>query len=278
VSQNYHYDDLVAYYAVTQKPFELRGKALYTLHAHEEYELYYFLRGNCTYLVEGSIYPLSPGSIMIMRPAEIHCINLEGDNEYERLSIRFSQKVISAIDPNGLLLAPYLDRPLGKGNLYPASQLSLTTHTVLMRMFSQTREMDEYERRLLILSGLVTSLEEIRDIFLKRNSVPMDTKEPETVGIELLRYVNTHLETDLSLDTLSAHFFLSKSQINRKFKKLTGTSAGEYINTKRILYARQRIMEDGISARQACNEVGYSDYSSFYRAYKKKYGTSPGQK
>ena len=75
------------------------------------------------------------------------------------------------------------------------------------------------------------------------------------------------------------HFFISASQANRIFKKSIGSSIWEYVIIKRLMAAKDMI-EKGEGARTASEKCGFSDYSSFYRAYRKKYGNierSPGE-
>ncbi len=43
-------------------------------HIHDRCEVFLFVSGNAQYLVEGSVYPLERGSLLIMRPGEAHCI------------------------------------------------------------------------------------------------------------------------------------------------------------------------------------------------------------
>ena len=42
------------------------------MHAHDDIEIYYFISGDCYYMVEGTKYRLKTGDIMIMRPLEAH--------------------------------------------------------------------------------------------------------------------------------------------------------------------------------------------------------------
>ena len=44
----------------------------FPLHVHDDYELYCMVSGDVGYIVEGRTYELQPGSLMIMRRAEIH--------------------------------------------------------------------------------------------------------------------------------------------------------------------------------------------------------------
>ena len=49
---------------------------------HDRCEAYLFISGNAQYLVEGSVYPLERGSLLIMRPGEAHCVRFLGETLY----------------------------------------------------------------------------------------------------------------------------------------------------------------------------------------------------
>ena len=59
------------------------------LHTHEGFEVYLFLNGEGTYVVEGSEYRLEPGTVLIMRAAEMHKANIAAGIPYERATIHF---------------------------------------------------------------------------------------------------------------------------------------------------------------------------------------------
>ena len=94
----------------------------FPIHAHETPEIYLFLSGRGEYLVEGTHYPLSPGDLFLMRPAETHKLLIEPDVPYRRMAVHFSSDQFASLDPDGRLLKPFFDRPLGQRNHYPAAQ------------------------------------------------------------------------------------------------------------------------------------------------------------
>jgi AraC-like DNA-binding protein len=55
-----------------------------------------------------------------------------------------------------------------------------------------------------------------------------------------------------------------------------GVSIFSYLTTKRIALAQQ-MLEDGTPAVDAAYQVGFGDYSVFYRAYRKITGESPAK-
>ena len=70
--------------------------------------------------------------------------------------------------------------------------------------------------------------------------------------------------------------FISKAQLWRSFKETTGYSPWNYITLKRLIKAKQ-LIESGEAPTKIFSECGFSDYTTFYRAYKKHFGHSPNQ-
>ena len=60
----------------------------------------------------------------------------------------------------------------------------------------------------------------------------------------------------------------------RRFRRETGYSIHGYVTEKRLLLA-QRLLAQGASPSEVGAQVGYQDYSTFSRAYKKQFGRGP---
>jgi len=265
IIEEFNMKELYVRYAVDEAPDDRDFK----MHIHEWCEIYCFVSGNAEYLVEGARYPLKNGSVLIMRPAESHRAKILGNEKYERYAVNFSFAATDILDPRRILMKPFLDRPLGRGNLYSARELGGET----IRFFEEMRGCgDEYERQLEISTRLFLLLEMINKAYLRRLN---DEYAPPTELSELLvAYVNDHLFEKLSVSLLAERFFLSTSQVGRIFRRATGASPWEYITIKRLTAAREKI-HCGVSAGSAAEGSGFEDYSSFYRAYVKRFGCSP---
>lgn len=238
------------------------------MHTHDNIEIYYFISGNCTYMIEGTAYPLKPHDILFKRPLEAHMLVVNSaDVPYERMGISLSPEAFRAIDPHNVLFDAMMARPLGTGNRFTAADFGHNLCTELMNRLAQNGgSMDRVE----ILSILLFISAEASRVLRNKGL----TKRSSDVGPRLIDYVNEHLFSDLSLADVSHIFFLSQSQVNRIFKAHTGSSLRQYVTIKRLLTARDRI-RSGITAAEACFECGYNDYSAFYRAYTKAFGCSP---
>ena len=266
----YEYTDsqLHIHHAVDQQPSDED----FPMHLHENYEILYFISGNAAYLVEGSVYPLTPGSLVVMRPSESHKVKILGDQMYERYSLSFDPALLAIVDPENRLLTPFLDHPLGQNNFYPPSAFQNDDIGELFNAMCVPAE-DAGERRITILIHLYRLLNLIRRAFTENGA--SETRQNITTPAEkIVSYINKHLFEDLSLGELSEQFFLSTSQISRLFKQATGSSVWEYITIKRLSAARRKIRE-GVSTAAVCSSCGFRDYSAFFRAYVKRFGVSP---
>ena len=62
----------------------------------------------------------------------------------------------------------------------------------------------------------------------------------------------------------------------RKFKEETGYTLHNYIVSKRLLMARNLISE-GMPVVKAAHESGFTEYSTFSRAYRRQFGQTPSE-
>lgn len=92
----------------------------------------------------------------------------------------------------------------------------------------------------------------------------------------ILQYINHNLKEDLSVETLSARYYVSKYHLMRKFKQETGYTLHNYIVNKRLLMART-LISNGMPVTKAAQESGFTEYSTFSRAYRKQFKTTPAK-
>ena len=242
----------------------------FSMHAHEQHEIYYFVSGRASYIVEGNEYRLEGGSLMIMRAGEVHKPNIQPGYAYERMALNFGSELLRAVDPDGLLERPFLAHPLGVGNLYPRALIRSGFVYECMKGMECTGS--GQERRVALLANLYPILAEIYRVYaLGKKPAAF---EPVDRMQEVISYINEHLSEELSINLLSSRFYLSKPQLSRRFKQMTGTSIWEYIMIKRLMRARQ-LIRSGERVMNAAQQCGFHDYSAFYRAYRGRYGCSP---
>lgn len=241
----------------------------YRMHTHNDVEIFLFLSGCGIFHIEGTAYTLSPGDVLVMRPAESHYIELTEDVPYERVVINFSADAFSGIDPDGLLLKTIFDRDTGKHNQYKA----FAFHGGSSMGYWQTMMAEAGDPYINLLSGLIGLLREMHNIFYRQ---PVLEATRDALEYRIVQYINNNIREPLTLDQICEEFFISKVQLCRLFRKTTATTVWKYITVKRLILARQ-LLEQGESPTKLYSKCGFNDYSTFYRAYVKHYGCAPAQ-
>ncbi|MCD0466019.1 two-component regulator propeller domain-containing protein [Flavobacterium sp. ENC] len=131
------------------------------------------------------------------------------------------------------------------------------------------------------LAQLITS----RQIMFKKfySGITKDGKE-KTTSLDndfmqkILAFINENIsEPELTVELLSSKIFLSRSQLYRKIKTLTGVSVNEFIRNVRLEKAKQLIEKGNNNINEISYKVGFTSPSYFTKCYKIKYGHLPTQ-
>jgi AraC-like DNA-binding protein len=136
---------------------------------------------------------------------------------------------------------------------------------------------DAYANELLMQVLFLEFMVELNRAAISDEVEYISTNYADSKVSEIIHYINEHLKEDLSVDTLASHFFLSRYYLMHVFKDETGYTIGNYITIKRLALA-QSIIDAGKPIADAAEQSGFGTYSTFLRAYKKTYGTSPRKK
>lgn len=94
----------------------------------------------------------------------------------------------------------------------------------------------------------------------------------------VVAYVDEHLdEPDFCISRVADEFGLSASNLSHRFKALTGINISEYINEKRMVYARSLLASSELTVNQIAHRLGYTQSSNFIRKFKTVAGMTPNE-
>lgn len=91
------------------------------------------------------------------------------------------------------------------------------------------------------------------------------------------RFINSNYSSSLTLSDIASEFGYTEDHITRLFKQKYGTTPHKYLTETRLEHALWLLLNTDLPAERICEAVGYTDFSSFWRAFKKKYSLSPGE-
>ena len=93
---------------------------------------------------------------------------------------------------------------------------------------------------------------------------------------EITQFIEKHYADPLTLTDFAKRFYISESTVSHLFKQKMGVSVYRYVTQRRLIAAKNLILR-GIALENVAEQVGFSDYSTFYRAFKGEFGISPRQ-
>ena len=84
-------------------------------------------------------------------------------------------------------------------------------------------------------------------------------------------------DSDLSVEDIGAVMNLSRVQLYRKVKALTGCSPVDLLRKARLSEAHRLLMESDLSVSEIAYKVGFTSPSYFTKCFKEEYGKVPGE-
>ncbi len=90
------------------------------------------------------------------------------------------------------------------------------------------------------------------------------------------RYILNNIKEKLSLKDIASFVHWSNEYCSTQFKKHTGKTVTDFINEQKVSLAKRMIIEGNMSLQEISAELGFAEYSYFFRVFKKITGHSPG--
>jgi AraC-like DNA-binding protein len=246
-------------------------------HIHDGFEIFCLVKGDVKYHIEGKWYKLNENDIVITNSKELHRIVVNPNLPYERLFLHVKPEFVSAFNVDDYNILGFIqNRKLGEFNkidAYDANASGIHRHLSEIELHALK---NLPESQILIKALIVQILVAINGIFSKNNVQIKNNIEYDKRIVKILEYINDNLQGKITLGELEKEFFISKYYLCELFRKNTGFSVLEYITYKRVLKAEE-LMCTGTSILEASTTVGFGDYSTFYKAFKKIMEISPKQ-
>lgn len=246
------------------------------VHHHDFYEVYFFLGGEIEYWVEGHIYRLQPGDLLLINPMELHRPMIDRKNSvYERIVLWINKNYLNSLTDEDTSLTQCFDtgNPTHR-NLIRLTKMQRSDITARLGELIRESYSKDFGGRLCATGIFMQFMVELNRIASHSAAHSVEQQETPELVTKVLAYIGGHYNEDLSLEGLSQRFFVSKYHLSHEFTKAVGIGVYRYIMLKRLLMAKQ-MLTDGNPPGEVYAKCGFGDYTNFFRAFKAEYGVSP---
>ena len=97
----------------------------------------------------------------------------------------------------------------------------------------------------------------------------------QTAAFQVSNYIDKHLESDLNIELLAQIAYMSRAKLKYVFKNTFGVSMQDYIKRKRLVTAKQLLVETNLSIKDISTSIGYKNTGSFCEMFKKETSMRP---
>lgn len=260
--------------------FNLRDqkKTEFEIHYHDFNKIIVFISGEVTYIIEGKSYKLKPWDILLVGKNDLHLPIISSTIPYVRMILWLNPMFLEGHNKNSCdLLSCFQlasERKLNLIRLDNKHIISLRQNLIDLEEEIQDNAFGSTILRNALFLQFIVKINRLfigMDINKNIDDIRYDSRIEDVLG-----FINSNLEKDLSIGMLSKAFYLNKYYLMHLFKKETGYTLYSYILKKRVIKASY-LIKSNMQSGDVCSKCGFGDYSSFVRAFKKEFGLSPKQ-
>lgn len=115
------------------------------------------------------------------------------------------------------------------------------------------------------------------DFVIKRGDIKINSLDEKFIG-KLMIIIEKHIaEENFTIEEFESEIAMSKSQIYRKLKALTGKSPSRFVRSVRLLKAKKMISEHQATIAEIAYSTGFGSPAYFTRCFKEEFGYSPSE-
>lgn len=132
------------------------------------------------------------------------------------------------------------------------------------------------------VKNMVNSRKQLRnrysqEVVLKPRDISISRIEENFIE-KLNAILDEHLtDSNFSTEEFSKLLSMSRMQLHRKIKALTGFTASEFVRSQRLHLAATLLKKSDVNVSEICYQVGFNNHSYFTKCFKEAFGCLPSE-
>ena len=224
---------------------------------HSYNDILFLMKGNLPIYTRDFQRNVHDDTVLIIPKESFHFFKLKKGSPFIRLKIAFhdSEGIIHSFGKSVKIIDS-----LDKKTSFLLNEIT----EILQKEPSEKEKMKIYGAFLMLVSELS---DRCRNFNIEKRS-------EENLISKCIHYIDNNIDKKLTMESVAKELFVSPSTLSHSFKEEIGVTFHRYLSEKRLVSIQRKISQ-GNAPTKVFKDFGYSDYSSFYRAYKKLFGYPP---
>lgn len=249
----------------------LNGQDLvHDLHRHDFYFVLAIQNGTGIHEIDFVQYPVQANSVFILRPGQVHKLELTAGTTGFLLEFDFS-----FYQPKNTIAEHRWKKASSKNYCEVEAARFKKLHAYLVNIF------DEFSLK---QEGYIEAVKANLDLFfleyIRQSKNPNSIAKSESGYIqerfeEFVRLLETNIVSMKNVSDYADLLSLSPYQLNSIAKTSVGKTVSDLINDQIILEAKRHLIATPAQVKEVADQLGYEDPSYFIRFFKKHTGQSP---
>jgi AraC family L-rhamnose operon regulatory protein RhaS len=235
------------------------------MQVHDYFELCYVAEGSGWFILDGVKHSAQQGQLFVTKPHEVHCGGASGEGAYTLYSMGFEFKGWNELEKDFFVLGP--------SRVVEDSEMAIPDWCERLIRECETEAPYAATKAKAFLTALLT---DILRCYASRAS--MEPSAGSTIPPFIKQALaNIHMSSrqDIDVSELAHETGVSRSHLDREFKKLLGVSLGEYIRHLRLDTAMQELRQTDSSITEISDRLGFDSVQAFCMFFKRHSGTTP---
>lgn len=231
-------------------------------HTHHFSEIFYVIQGSGTFLLDGKVYPIKAGDMVIVPP----------NVEHTEQSFHLAPLEYMVLGIDGITLLSMEDSDSRIMDNYSHKKEIQPILSLMLQESQQEQSGYDFVCQHLLDILLIQIMRQQKLVPASISSAKM-TKECGQVK----RYLDSNYSDCISLDMLASMTHMNKYYLVHAFTKYAGLSPINYLIKRRIESGKNLLATTNHSISQISFSVGFSSQSYFAQIFKKEVGMTPGE-
>ena len=256
-----------------------RNRDGYPAESHHRIELLLLLSGKLNYVINGTAFPVHPGDLIVVGAGELHALQIDASEPYERIVVQFSPKYIPKLreaDFHAVFADSYRYQHTIPKTLVKKHKIDKLLHKLVACI-----ALEPPYRDLSILSHLMNLIAGVHRASTQLLENPTNvilpvSKAPTLLLKNTIEYVNNNLTKPITAESAAMALGISKDYLYHFFKEQMGMPFRQYVQTQKMQLA-YLLIQKGYSAQNTAEYLGFEYYATFFAQYKRAFRKSPSQ-